>query len=153
MSEIPRKKIAVIKSSIGFRFVYQIKSGKRDSNPRPLAWEANALPTELLPRELTMQRYYINIKTTVVGRKISKKRLWIRGFLCVLPALFLLYAAPLVNNRGVRIDIWSFRATATGLISTRFRSRIITSGRLVNERGCIVGINFNQAFAFKILSR
>ena len=25
-------------------------SGKRGSNPRPLAWEANALPTELLPR-------------------------------------------------------------------------------------------------------
>ena len=25
------------------------RSGKRDSNPRPLAWEANALPTELLP--------------------------------------------------------------------------------------------------------
>ena len=24
-------------------------SGKWDSNPRPLAWEANALPTELLP--------------------------------------------------------------------------------------------------------
>ena len=24
-------------------------SGKRDSNPRPSAWEANALPTELLP--------------------------------------------------------------------------------------------------------
>src|SRR6266513_2196321 len=27
---------------------YQV-SGKRGSNPRPLAWEANALPTELLP--------------------------------------------------------------------------------------------------------
>ena len=25
------------------------KSGKRDSNPRPSAWEAKALPTELLP--------------------------------------------------------------------------------------------------------
>ena len=25
-------------------------SGKRGSNPRPSAWEANALPTELLPR-------------------------------------------------------------------------------------------------------
>ena len=25
-------------------------SGKRDSNPRPSAWEADALPTELLPR-------------------------------------------------------------------------------------------------------
>ncbi len=24
-------------------------SGKRDSNPRPLAWKANALSTELLP--------------------------------------------------------------------------------------------------------
>lgn len=25
------------------------ESGRRDSNPRPLAWEANVLPTELLP--------------------------------------------------------------------------------------------------------
>lgn len=24
-------------------------SGKRDSNPRPLVWETNALPTELFP--------------------------------------------------------------------------------------------------------
>lgn len=28
------------------------KSGKRDSNSRPSAWEANALPTELLPQDL-----------------------------------------------------------------------------------------------------
>ena len=34
------------------------KSGKRDSNPRPLAWEANALPTELLPH-LRVQIYDI----------------------------------------------------------------------------------------------
>jgi hypothetical protein len=26
------------------------KSGKRDSNPRPSAWEADALPTELFPQ-------------------------------------------------------------------------------------------------------
>lgn len=26
------------------------KSGRRDSNPRPSAWKADALPTELLPR-------------------------------------------------------------------------------------------------------
>ena len=25
-------------------------SGRRDSNPRPSAWKADALPTELLPR-------------------------------------------------------------------------------------------------------
>ena len=27
-----------------------LSSGKRDSNPRPSAWEADALPTELLPQ-------------------------------------------------------------------------------------------------------
>jgi hypothetical protein len=31
-------------------------SEKRDSNPRPLAWEANALPTELLSL-LSLQKY------------------------------------------------------------------------------------------------
>ena len=32
------------------RWLYNL-SGKRDSNSRPSAWEADALPTELLPRE------------------------------------------------------------------------------------------------------
>ena len=32
-----------------------IKSGKRGSNPRPLAWEANALPAELLPLSIDYQ--------------------------------------------------------------------------------------------------
>lgn len=32
------------------------QSGKRDSNPRPLAWEANALPAELLPLVKTYYR-------------------------------------------------------------------------------------------------
>ena len=27
-----------------------LRSGKRDSNPRPSAWEADALPTELFPQ-------------------------------------------------------------------------------------------------------
>ena len=31
-----------------------IWSGKRDSNPRPSAWEADALPTELFPRSLQL---------------------------------------------------------------------------------------------------
>jgi hypothetical protein len=30
-------------------------SGKRDSNPRPSAWEADALPTELLPLVLFLE--------------------------------------------------------------------------------------------------
>jgi hypothetical protein len=30
------------------------KSGKRDSNPRPSAWKADALPTELFPHHPTL---------------------------------------------------------------------------------------------------
>ena len=30
--------------------IFKKVSGKRDSNPRPSAWEADALPTELLPQ-------------------------------------------------------------------------------------------------------
>ena len=30
--------------------LFSVLSGKRGSNPRPAAWEAAALPTELLPR-------------------------------------------------------------------------------------------------------
>jgi hypothetical protein len=30
----------------------QMLSGKWGSNPRPSAWEADALPTELLPRKI-----------------------------------------------------------------------------------------------------
>ena len=32
-------------------------SGKRDSNSRPRPWQGRALPTELFPRCLMMQRY------------------------------------------------------------------------------------------------
>ena len=34
----------------GFR-----KSGRRDSNPRPSAWKANALSTELLPHDCELK--------------------------------------------------------------------------------------------------
>ena len=30
--------------------LFLVESGRRDSNPRPSAWKANALSTELLPR-------------------------------------------------------------------------------------------------------
>jgi hypothetical protein len=33
----------------GVKFLPKIWSGRRDSNPRPSAWEADTLPTELLP--------------------------------------------------------------------------------------------------------
>ena len=36
-------------------------SGKRGSNPRPLAWEANALPPELFPQLFCLKILYLNI--------------------------------------------------------------------------------------------
>ena len=50
----------MIKSSLN-------KSGRRDSNPRPSAWKANALSTELLPHfQPCGQRW---IRTTEVIRQ------------------------------------------------------------------------------------
>ena len=36
---------------IYIKCVSGVVSGKRGSNPRPPAWEASALPTELLPQQ------------------------------------------------------------------------------------------------------
>ena len=43
-------------------------SGRRDSNPRPLAWKANALSAELLPHTLLLcknaaQKYKISLNS------------------------------------------------------------------------------------------
>ena len=46
-------------------------SGKRDSNPRPLAWEANALPTELLPR---LYQTTANIANLFDNKRKSQKK-------------------------------------------------------------------------------
>ena len=48
------------KRPCGFRTVFFVKSGRRGSNPRPSAWKANALSTELLP-QFSGQRW---IRTT-----------------------------------------------------------------------------------------
>ncbi len=37
------------------------QSGKRDSNSRPSAWEADALPTELLPLLFIGCQYLLNL--------------------------------------------------------------------------------------------
>lgn len=36
-----------------------IQSGKRDSNPRPTAWEAVALPTELFPHKFCAKLMFL----------------------------------------------------------------------------------------------
>ena len=67
-------------------------SGKRDSNPRPSAWEADALPTELLPlidlqkihlytlNEHNLSFYFFMTPTTLLKERGVKK---------VKPKLFL----------------------------------------------------------------
>ena len=39
-------------------------SGKRESNPRPSAWEADALPTELFPRILITNQKLLRDENT-----------------------------------------------------------------------------------------
>ena len=39
------------------------KSGRRDSNPRPSAWKANALSTELLPQ---IHHFYTDISALLI---------------------------------------------------------------------------------------
>ena len=39
-------------------------SGKRDSNPRPSAWEANALPTELFPHAIWLGKSSKSFKSS-----------------------------------------------------------------------------------------
>ena len=50
------KKVLEIKSVLLISNTFQSLSGKRDSNPRPSAWEADALPTELLPQTNDMNQ-------------------------------------------------------------------------------------------------
>ena len=56
------------------------QSGRRDSNPRPSAWKADALPTELLPLiSLVNKRCYFNdykrtTSNTTWGEKDSNLR-------------------------------------------------------------------------------
>ena len=47
-----------------FSLIFLCRSGIRDSNPRPSAWEANALPTELIPPDYVSH----------VGKKKSQNR-------------------------------------------------------------------------------
>jgi hypothetical protein len=45
-------------------------SGRRDSNPRPLAWKANALSTELLPHTLSLQKCRAKIQNFIKQQQI-----------------------------------------------------------------------------------
>ena len=52
------------------------RSGKRGLNPRPLAWEANALPTELFPQSNHAEFNYIlkklDFQYTLSSKKVEK---------------------------------------------------------------------------------
>lgn len=41
-------------------YISKLWSGKRDSNPRPLPWQGNALPAELFPQNIFHKYDYNN---------------------------------------------------------------------------------------------
>ena len=69
----------IIRNSSASRKKTNILSGKRDSDPRPSAWEADALPTELLP----LFNYYKNKK------KLMKLTSFPKSFIKILKRLSL----------------------------------------------------------------
>ena len=61
-------------------------SGKRDSNPRPSAWEANALPTELLPRfsNAKVTYFFAIAKTSLFLFRVMKQIKKLLTSLCLI---------------------------------------------------------------------
>ena len=48
-------------------------SGKRDSNPRPSAWEADALPTELFPQNVSQKLSFTTLQISVFYSKYATR--------------------------------------------------------------------------------
>jgi hypothetical protein len=83
VSHLSHQKLAIPLTYL--TYLTQLKSGRRGSNPRPTAWKAVALPTELLPRnnwkefiweilKLRMQAQFPN----PLSRILKFKELWAR---------------------------------------------------------------------------
>ncbi len=68
-SSLPRKR------SNRLSYISFCQSGRRESNPRPSAWKADALPTELLPPVTTHRSAKTTSKSTLwSGRRESNPR-------------------------------------------------------------------------------
>ena len=59
-SSLPRKR-STPELHRQFHLFFKKKSGRRDSNSRPSAWKADALPTELLPQNGPQMYTFKNI--------------------------------------------------------------------------------------------
>ena len=83
--------IKEVSDSFGMRDSLKHKlvwSDRRGSNPRPLAWEAKALPTELLS-QLRMQRYNIYVKSGKKVKKFSFVCTFLHKNICCMQKLFI----------------------------------------------------------------
>src|SRR6266496_1345885 len=81
---------------------YQV-SGKRGSNPRPLAWEANALPAELLPHDANVQNIELIQQIFISALQLIKCMI-ISCLLCSLHSFFI----PLHSKISILITLKQF---------------------------------------------
>ena len=60
------------------KWISGVVSGKRGSNPRPPAWEASALPTELLPQQFdyTLRKCGADTRTRTGDPRITNALLY-----------------------------------------------------------------------------
>gem|GEM_PF-3233168 len=71
--KLSRKRAVLVMANIPHAIL--ILSGRRDSNPRPTAWKAVTLPTELLPPTHELEKLFLrsldqpNFLSRLVGRE------------------------------------------------------------------------------------
>src|SRR5919106_2404468 len=128
------------------------ESGRRASNPRPLAWEANALPTELRPRTTRDSSAGPRPEDGPAGRAIYRSARPMRRLLAPVPiavigvvvAIVALLAYGLASNepdRGIEEALQrGEREEAPGLVLPRLSGEGEES--LEDYRGQVVVLNF-----------
>ena len=70
----PKKKMCRTYDTSPIWYFSPLESGKRGSNPRPSAWEADALPTELLPHKCFAKIRKICQRTNTCTKKNTTKQ-------------------------------------------------------------------------------
>ena len=125
-------------------------SGKRDSNPRPLAWEANALPTELLPLlYLKIKKEFLLLYIFKCIDFIYRKRMMQMLRIILIPFIFILWdrlfgTYTYVPVRQIPYGLDEFadkkKQTFWYLLKSPFLKIDRIPDNQVNEKGKVIGM-------------
>ena len=114
-------------SALPLSYTGVVLSGRRGSNPRPSAWKADALPTELLP--LFQSKSPIRLFRAFSGRRWIRTTEGINQQIYSLPHLatlvfshcFVYFWRPLYRTGSVRLEISQKQTSKTFGFLSRWR--------------------------------